>query len=82
MSWNRDLTLDEALADPMIGAALRADGVDPRAFELLLRSTAQRLDSQRPGARWPDTRRGPASRPGASLAARACRPVAGECCAW
>ena len=76
MSWNRDLTLDEALADPMIGAALRADRVDPREFELLLRSTARRLE---PGL---DARRGPAARLTASLAARACRPVAGECCAW
>ncbi len=64
MSWNRDLTLDEALADPMIGAALRADRVDPRQFETLLRCTARRLDA----------RRGPASRPTASLAARGSLP--------
>ncbi len=42
MSCNRDLTLDEALADPMIAAALRADRVDPRRFEALLRGTARR----------------------------------------
>jgi hypothetical protein len=72
MSCNSDLTLDEALADPMIGAALRADHVDPRQFETLLRSTARRLDA----------RRGPASRPTAFLAARGCRPTAGDHCAW
>ena len=72
MSCNRDLTLDEALADPMIGAALRADHVDPRQFETLLRSTARRIDA----------RRGPASRPTAFLAARSRRPIAGDCCAW
>ena len=47
MSWNCDLTLDEALADPMIGAALKADRVDPRQFETLLRSTARRLAAPR-----------------------------------
>ena len=72
MSWNRDLTLDEALADPMIGAALKADHVDPRQFETLLRSTARRLDA----------RRGSASRPAAFLAARCIRPGAGDRCAW
>ena len=72
MSCNRELTLDEALADPMIGAALRADHVDPRQFETLLRSTARRLDAKR----------GPASRPAAFLAARSVRSVMGECCAW
>lgn len=72
MSWNRDLTLDEVLADPMIGAALKADHVDPRQFETLLRSTARTLD----------TRRGAAYRPTAFLAARSCRPAAGDVCAW
>ncbi len=72
MSCNRDLTLDEALADPMIGAALRADRVDLRQFETLLRSTARRLDA----------RRGPASRPTAFMAARSVRPTVGDRCAW
>ena len=39
----RDLTLEEVLADPVIGAAMRADRVDPRRFETLLRTTARRL---------------------------------------
>ena len=43
MSWNRDLTLDEALADPMIAAVLRADRVDPRQFEAQMRSAARRI---------------------------------------
>ena len=51
---DRDLTLEEVLADPVIGAAMRADGVDPRRFETLLRTTARRLDRARepalPGA--------------------------------
>ena len=73
MSCDRDLTLDEALADPVIGAALRADRVDPRQFEALLRGAARRLDA----------RRGPASRPTAALAARGnARPSAGGCRAW
>ena len=72
MSWNRDLTLDEALSDPMIAAVLRADSVDPRQFETLLRSTARTLDA----------RRGAVYRPAAFLAARSCRPAAGDVCAW
>ena len=99
MSWNRDLTLDEALNDPMIAAALRADRVDPRQFETLLRTTAHRLAaagldagrapaSQRgDGAEAGDPdpwsfRPGRAVRPAAFLAARACRPAAGDRCAW
>ena len=72
MSWNRDLTLDEALADPMIGAALRADRVDPRQFEILLRTAARRLGDGRDGA----------PRAAAFLAARCRRPAAGDLCAW
>ena len=102
MSWNRDLTLDEALNDPMIAAALRADRVDPGQFETLLRTTAHRLAaagldagrapasraSQGSGAgeagdpdKW-SFRPGRAVRPAAFLAARACRPAAGDRCAW
>ncbi len=40
---NLDLTIDGALADPVINAAMRADRVDPRRFEALLRATAQTL---------------------------------------
>ena len=43
----RELTLEEVLADPVIGAAMRADHVDPRRFEILLRTTARRLDRAR-----------------------------------
>ena len=72
MSCARDLTLDEALADPVIGAALRADRVDPRQFEILLRSTARRLGEGRSRA----------PRAPAFLAARCRRPAAGDHCAW
>ena len=97
MSWNRDLTLDEALNDSMIAAALRADRVDPRQFEALLRSTARRLDAERaPASRAsggsddgeagdPDEwcfRPGRAARPAAFLAARACRPAPGDRRTW
>jgi hypothetical protein len=43
MSPERDLTIDSALADPMIRVAMLADRVNPRDFETLLRSTAKRL---------------------------------------
>lgn len=42
-----DLTIEAAMADPMIAAAMRADGVDPRRLEHLLRSTARDLDAAR-----------------------------------
>ena len=42
-----DLTIDGALADPVIGAAMRADHVDPRRLEDLLRATARSLDTSR-----------------------------------
>lgn len=38
-----DLTIDDALADPMIAAAMRADRVDPGRLEALLRTTARDL---------------------------------------
>ena len=44
---SRDLTIDGVLADPMIAAAMRADHVDPRLFETLLRATARELDRTR-----------------------------------
>ena len=43
----RDLTIEAALADPVIGAVMRADRVDPQRFEALLRTTARRLESAR-----------------------------------
>ena len=44
MPQRRDLTIDEAVRDPMIRLVMKADGVDPRAFETMLRSLA---DEQR-----------------------------------
>lgn len=45
MSCNSlDLTIEGALADPVIGAVMRADRVDPKRFEALLRSKARTLD--------------------------------------
>ena len=45
MSCNSlDLTIEGALADPVIGAVMRADRVDPQRFEALLRSKARTLD--------------------------------------
>jgi len=43
MPQRRDLTIDEAVRDPMIRLVMKAD-VDPRAFEKMLRSLA---DAQR-----------------------------------
>ncbi|TPM35201.1 hypothetical protein FJ967_20935 [Mesorhizobium sp. B2-3-4] len=44
MPQRRDLTIDEAVRDPMIRLVMKADGVDPRAFETMLRTLA---DGQR-----------------------------------
>lgn len=38
-----DLTIDRLLADPVIGAAMRADNVDPRRLGDLLRSAARSI---------------------------------------
>ncbi|ESY73237.1 hypothetical protein NKH57_18935 [Mesorhizobium sp. M1050] len=40
MPQRRDLTIEEAVRDPMIRLVMKADGVDPRAFENMLRSLA------------------------------------------
>lgn len=40
MPQRRDLTIDEAVRDPMIRLVMKADGVDPRALERMLRSLA------------------------------------------
>ena len=44
----QDLTIEGALTDPMVRALMKADGVDPRAFEALLRSSARNLRADRP----------------------------------
>lgn len=40
MQKRNDLTIDEAIRDPMIRLVMKADGVDPKAFERMLRSRA------------------------------------------
>lgn len=40
MSQRKDLTIDEAIRDPLIRLVMKADRVDPRAFEATLRSLA------------------------------------------
>jgi hypothetical protein len=40
MSQRKDLTIDEVVKDPMIRMLMKADRVDPRAFEAMLRSLA------------------------------------------
>ncbi len=48
MPQRRDLTIDEAVRDPMIRLVMKADGVDPRAFEKMLRSLADEQRSEVP----------------------------------
>ncbi|MDG4877360.1 hypothetical protein P9273_19880 [Mesorhizobium sp. WSM4935] len=40
MQTRKDLTIDEAIRDPMIRLVMEADGIDPKAFERMLRSHA------------------------------------------
>ena len=40
---SRDLTIDSALSDPMIRAVMRADRIEARDVEIVLRSAARRL---------------------------------------
>ncbi|TPL02832.1 MULTISPECIES: hypothetical protein [unclassified Mesorhizobium] len=40
MQKRKDLTIDEAIRDPMIRLVMKADGIDPKAFERMLRSRA------------------------------------------
>jgi len=40
MSQRNDLTIDEVVKDPMIRLLMKADRVDPGAFEAMLRSLA------------------------------------------
>lgn len=63
-----DLTIEGALADPVIAAAMRADRIDPRGFEDLLRTTARHLDRERR----------PAAPMLAVLAGKLCRDLAGR----
>ena len=67
-----DLTIDGALADPVIGAAMRADRVDPRHLELLLRATARQLGEARPTM----------PRPLGTMADRVRSVVGGVPCRW
>ncbi|CCV12264.1 hypothetical protein [Mesorhizobium sp. STM 4661] len=54
MSQRKDLTIDEAIRDPMIRLVMKADRVDPRAFERMLRSLAEEQypDSKAPPSRF------------------------------
>jgi hypothetical protein len=47
---NRELTLTDLLADPMILAVMAADRVDPAALEAALSGLARRLEPARPAA--------------------------------
>ena len=40
MSQRKDLTIDEVVKDPMIRLLMKADRVEPRAFETMLRALA------------------------------------------
>jgi hypothetical protein len=42
---SRDLTIDTVLADPMIRALMKADHVNPRDFESLLRGKARQVSA-------------------------------------
>ncbi|MER9653939.1 hypothetical protein NKJ26_10515 [Mesorhizobium sp. M0152] len=81
MPQRRDLTIDEAVRDPMIRLVMKADGVDPHAFEKMLRSLAGARESHRdvPLLRSPeDSRRGQRLSRVASAFGRA--RAAGEAC--
>ncbi len=56
-----DLTIEGALSDPVIGAMMRADRVEPSQLEASLRATARRLEI---------TRRAPKVPQGAVIQAR------------
>ncbi|TGQ68496.1 hypothetical protein EN829_016355 [Mesorhizobium sp. M00.F.Ca.ET.186.01.1.1] len=47
MPQRRDLTIDEAVRDPMIRLVMKADGVDPGALETMLRSLADKQGARR-----------------------------------
>ncbi|MCW6509373.1 hypothetical protein [Lichenifustis flavocetrariae] len=48
---SRDLTIESVLADPIILAAMKADRVNPRDLETLLRATARRIEPA-PQRKW------------------------------
>ncbi|WP_292647969.1 hypothetical protein [Mesorhizobium sp.] len=50
MSQRKDLTIDEVVKDPMIRMLMKADRVDPRSFETMLRTLA---DAQGHGRKAP-----------------------------
>jgi hypothetical protein len=54
MSQRKDLTIDEAIRDPMIRLVMKADRVDPRAFEATLRSLAAAQAPARKAPRFPE----------------------------
>jgi hypothetical protein len=45
-----DLTLDEALSDPLIGAMMRADGVDPASLRRAWKPLARDIQSDKTSA--------------------------------
>jgi hypothetical protein len=47
MSWHREPTLEEILADPITKAVMRADSVDLEELETLLRKLAVRSRAAR-----------------------------------
>ena len=53
MAYDADLTIEGALHDPLIAAVMRADRVDPRAFEVLLRGAKRRIGDDDPLPRVP-----------------------------
>ncbi|MDX7950220.1 hypothetical protein P7D22_03380 [Lichenihabitans sp. Uapishka_5] len=71
----RDLSIESVLADPMIRAMMRADHVEPQAFERLLRSAAGGVEAG--SARVAAGRFGAAS----LVASQACAALRGVCCA-
>jgi len=77
MPQRRDLTIDEAVRDPMIRLVMKADGVDPRAFEKMLRSLADEQRREVPLLRSRQAARGQLSKV-ASAFGRA--RAAGEAC--
>ena len=72
MTCNPDLTTAGALSPPVSAAAMRADKVDPRAFEGLLRAAARRLEERRHAA----------TLPRASIRDQGRRALRGPACTW
>ncbi|MER8390588.1 hypothetical protein NKH10_01520 [Mesorhizobium sp. M1340] len=53
MSQRNDLTIDEVVRDPMIRMLMKADRVDPRSFEAMLRTLADEQADRRNAPRRP-----------------------------